>query len=88
MRGANSDNESWVSLATRWVRLSEIAAKGVDQYMCCRCQEFDDFGNMWSAIPFSKAGKQMLQGYIHCGSCRRNIDAMHAWKQAHDREYR
>lgn len=74
-------------MATKWVRLSDIAQKNVDNYMCCRCGEFDRFENMWSAIPFSKAGKQMLQGYIHCGTCKKNIDPMTAWKNAHDREY-
>lgn len=74
-------------MSVKWAKLSEITLKGVDQYMCCRCGEFDLFENMYSTVPMSKAGKQMLQGYIHCATCRRHVDPQTAWKQAHDREY-
>jgi len=73
-------------LAVKWVKLSEVTLKGVDQYMCCRCGEFGLFENMYSAIPFTTQGKQMMQGYIHCSTCARTNPTV-AWKQAHDREY-
>ena len=69
------------------MKLSEVTLKGVDEYMCCRCGEMDLFENMFTAVPFSVGGKQMLQGYIHCGTCRRQVVATVAWKQAHDQEY-
>lgn len=74
-------------MAVEWVKLTEITLKGVDQYMCCRCGEFDLFENMFSAIPFSVGGKQMMQGYIHCATCKDHVSPTLAWKQAHDREY-
>ena len=38
----------------------------------------------WSAIPYSAQGRQMLQGYIHCNRCRLSVNAVQAWKEAHD----
>lgn len=74
-------------MAVEWRRLSDLADKGVDFYVCCRCGNPSTFEDCWTTVPFAVGGKQMMQGYIHCDECRRSIDPMTAWKQAHDREY-
>ena len=86
MPGRSGNRRFETSLPVRWVRLGDIAQKGVDTYMCCRCGEFEQFEDMWTVIPFSETGKQMMQGYIHCGRCR-VTDPIQAWQQAHDAEY-
>ncbi|MDZ7742987.1 MAG: hypothetical protein U5Q03_14945 [Bacteroidota bacterium] len=63
-----------------------MADKGVDFYICAGCGEQVAFENAWLTIPYSKAGKQMMQGYIHCRACTKKTDAFLAWKLAHDKE--
>lgn len=72
-------------MPVRWARLSDIAHKGVDVYVCAGCGSQETFEDCWSTVPYSVGGKQMMQGYIHCANCRRQ-DAMVAWKVAHGRE--
>lgn len=59
--------------------------KGIDFYICAGCGGQVAFEDAQTVIPFSHAGKQMMQGYIHCRACARK-EPMMAWKQAHDRE--
>lgn len=73
--------------SVQWVRLSSVADPPGLPMMCCRCSEFDEFENMWTAIPFSEQGKRMMQGYIHCGTCKSQTNPLVAWKQAHAREF-
>ena len=75
---------SGVRPTVRWVRLGDIAAVTADSYICCRCGEGMELEDAWSCIPYSAQDRQMLQGYIHCNRCRLSVNAVQAWKQAHD----
>lgn len=70
----------------RWVRLDDVAAIADPMYVCCRCGDGFEKEDGWVTIPFSAAGKQMLQGYIHCNMCRLTVDPQRAWKEAHDKD--
>lgn len=72
-------------MPVKWVRLSDIALKGVDFYICAGCGDSVPFEECWSVIPMSISGKQMMQGYIHCTPCSKK-EPMRSWKLAHERE--
>jgi len=68
-----------------WRRLSDIAPKSANSYLCARCLKPTPFEECWTVVPLSVAGKQMLQGYIHCGRCRGALPYI-AWQEAHDKD--
>ena len=73
-------------MPVRWVRLSDIAQKGVDFYICAGCGAQEAFEDCFTTIPFSHGGLQMMQGYIHCQRCTQT-EPMVAWKKAHAKEF-
>ena len=75
-------------MPVEWQRLSDIAPKAANSYLCARCLEPTPFEDCWTVVPLSEKGQQMLQGYIHCAACKgvfRHV-AMKAWQEAHAKD--
>lgn len=70
-------------MPVEWARLSDVARKTHDTLICCRCGEPAAFEDAWLTRPVSVAGRQMLQGYVHCRTCT-TIPAIVAWRDAHN----
>jgi hypothetical protein len=72
-------------MPVKWKRLGDIAPKTTDAYLCARCLEPTAFEDCWTVMPLTVEGRQMLQGYIHCGTCRKTPPTK-AWQEAHDKD--